>query len=186
MSMSPSGPSGGPSGGPSNPSPGFGNQRTFAGRTQFNQSFMSSTAASSAPAVTQEMRDRQARGKHPCYSDDDSDDGDQDGGESGTTRFRLGRGRSEKEDFGQLERRQKAVAFLDSPELLMMYSQSTGQSVAAARLHFMKLLCGYDDETLQSSSSRAAYLQHLHSRQDRPSYPPYQRRGTLDSRFGAD
>lgn len=34
--------------------------------------------------------------------------------------------RFEKEDFGKTERREKAVAFLDSPELLMMYAQSTG------------------------------------------------------------
>lgn len=34
--------------------------------------------------------------------------------------------RGEKDDFGKIERREKAVAFLDNPELLMMYAQSTG------------------------------------------------------------
>lgn len=33
---------------------------------------------------------------------------------------------AEQEDFGKKERREKAVAFLDSPELLMMYAQSQG------------------------------------------------------------
>ena len=32
----------------------------------------------------------------------------------------------EKEDFSRIEARQKAIAFLDNPELLMMYAQSTG------------------------------------------------------------
>ena len=124
---------------------------------------MGSSAASSAgDAFTSEMRDRQARGKDPYGSG--HDDGDLNGGESGATPLRLGRGRyvipfipsssilslprrastidtnphrstanafldgtrAEKEDFGSIERRQKAVAFLDSPELLMMYAQSTG------------------------------------------------------------
>lgn len=73
----------------------------------------------------------------------------------------------EKEDFATVERRQKAIAFLNDPELLQMYAQSTGdvsvkplslevpfrqgtltiqQSVAGARLHFTKLLCGYDED----------------------------------------
>jgi hypothetical protein len=33
----------------------------------------------------------------------------------------------EKEDFSRTERRQKAIAFLDNPELLMVHAQSTGE-----------------------------------------------------------
>jgi hypothetical protein len=41
--------------------------------------------------------------------------------------FLFFRTRAEKEDFSRLERRRKAIAFLDNPELLMMYAQSTGE-----------------------------------------------------------
>lgn len=93
------------------------------------------------------MRDRQARGKDPYQSGDGSDGGNLSGRESGLgTKLRLGSGRVEKEDFSRVESRKKAIAFLDNPELLMMHAQSTGESIAAARLHFTKMLCGYDQE----------------------------------------
>ncbi|KAK3315109.1 hypothetical protein B0H66DRAFT_606019 [Apodospora peruviana] len=129
---------------------------------------------------TSEMRDRQARGKDPYNSDEFSDDEDnmravEGAGAGGSddmmtdydddddtaasaarnAKLRLGCGRMEKEDFSKAERRQKAVAFLDSPELLMMYAQSTGDTLPAARLHFMKMLCGYDDPS-QSTSGGAS------------------------------
>ncbi|KAL2185238.1 hypothetical protein L209DRAFT_756285 [Thermothelomyces heterothallicus CBS 203.75] len=76
---------------------------------------------------TPEMRDRQARGKDPYQSGDGSDGGSLSDRESGSgTRLRLGSGRVEKEDFARVESRQRAIAFLENPELLMMYAQSTG------------------------------------------------------------
>jgi hypothetical protein len=69
------------------------------------------------------MRDRQARGQDPYHSGDVSDEGDF---KDAAAKLRLGNGRVEKEDFFRVERRQKAIAFLDNPELLMMYAQSTG------------------------------------------------------------
>jgi hypothetical protein len=94
--------------------------------------------------------------------------------------------RTENEDFGLVERRLKAMAYLDSPELLMMYAQTTGdvsrglffssrhasspslgstansyvpsphpqKSIPGARLHFMKMLCGYDDDTKREDRKR--------------------------------
>jgi len=47
--------------------------------------------------------------------------------------------RLEKEDYGKAEKRQKAVAFLDNPELLMMYAQSTGE---VSFLFFLVFFCG--------------------------------------------
>ncbi|KAL2015017.1 hypothetical protein VTK56DRAFT_6527 [Thermocarpiscus australiensis] len=109
---------------------------------------------------TPQMRDRQARGKDPYHAGDGSDDADLGDGESGArVRLRLGSGRVEQEDFSTLERRQKAIAFLDNPELLMMYAQSTGDSIPGARLHFMKMLCGYGDEEAEHASRGSAHAQ---------------------------
>ncbi|KAK4132967.1 hypothetical protein BT67DRAFT_435232 [Trichocladium antarcticum] len=116
------------SGGPPNPTGStlsFGNPGALAGgRNQFNQSFASSGSATSSDMgdFTAQMRDRQARGKDPYRVGDSSDDGNLDDDQSGTgPRLRLGTGRVEKEDFSVVERRQKAIAFLDNPELLMMH-----------------------------------------------------------------
>ncbi|KAK4150188.1 hypothetical protein C8A00DRAFT_37224 [Chaetomidium leptoderma] len=170
MSMSPGGP-------PANPSTsgsasasasayGFPNPASLAGRPQFNQAFMGPGSAASSSAMDDQfntqMRDRQARGKDPYQSGDGSDDGTLSERESGAgTKLRLGNGRVEKEDFSRLEARQKAIAFLDNPELLMMYAQSTGDSIPAARLHFTKILCGYDDEKPDHTATYPA-----HSRRD--------------------
>jgi hypothetical protein len=67
-------------------------------RSQFNQSFMSSGSPASSSAMgdnfTDQMRDRQARGKDPYHSGDGSDDGSLTDRESGTgSRLRLGHGR---------------------------------------------------------------------------------------------
>ncbi|KAK4115713.1 hypothetical protein N656DRAFT_394417 [Canariomyces notabilis] len=55
-------------------------------------------------------------------------------------------GSFEKEDFARAEARQKALAFLDNPELLRMYALANEDSIPGARLHFTKLLCGFEDE----------------------------------------
>ncbi len=133
-----------------------------------------------------------------------------------------GRLRSEnpsKPDFGAKERRQKAIAFLDNPEMLMMYAQSTGdvsvsrprlpllpphlldtpsfsppsapsapcrpeltallpcESIPAARLHFMKMMCSYDDET----SRKGRRL-----RRDLAVNRSIRRRGDCDNEEGGD
>ncbi|KAL2149446.1 hypothetical protein VTH82DRAFT_8097 [Thermothelomyces myriococcoides] len=111
---------------------------------------------------TSEMRDRQARGKDPYRGSDNSDSSDRETGSA--TRLRFGNSRVEKEDFARVEKRQKAIAFLENPELLMMYAQSTGESIAAARLHFTKMLCGYDqEEETKRGATRPAFT---HSRRD--------------------
>jgi hypothetical protein len=127
---------------------GFPNPGSAAGRSQFSQAFATPGSPASSSNVdgnnfTRQMRDRQARGKDPYQSGEGSDGGRESG--SGTT-LRLGSGRVEKEDFSRVERRKKAITFLDDPELLMMHAQSTGESIAAARLHFTKMLCGYDEK----------------------------------------
>lgn len=153
---------------------------------------------------TPAMRDRQARGKDPYrssssnssnpggqHSSDDDDDDDYDvrrvlaGSGSGSgSKMRVGGagggggvgGRVEKLDYSRVERRQKAVAFLESPELLMMWAQSQGdvspppppnppplrvgadgrQSVASARLHFTRMLCGYEKPEGGGGKSKVA------------------------------
>ncbi|KAL1901386.1 hypothetical protein Sste5346_001791 [Sporothrix stenoceras] len=54
------------------------------------------------------------------------------------------------DDFANLERRRHATAVLDSPELLMMYAQSLNDSIPAVRMTFMRIMCGYDRDTMLS------------------------------------
>ncbi|KAK4655982.1 hypothetical protein QC762_307250 [Podospora pseudocomata] len=171
---------GGGGGGPSSSSFAHFHNKSFNNR-KFSSAYMNTTATTSSgslsssslsnddeddgDAFTSAMRDRQARGKDPYNSGDGSegsDLSDREGG-IGTSKLRLGGGgggggggRPEKEDYASRELRQKAIAFLDNPELLMMYAQSTGDSIPGARLHFMRLLCGYDDLPQHSSSNIVA------------------------------
>ncbi|KAK4198512.1 hypothetical protein QBC40DRAFT_178521 [Triangularia verruculosa] len=123
-------------------------------------------------AYTPVMHDRQAKGKDPYHSGDGSDGSDLSDRESGATPSKLrlvGGGRPEKEDPARVELRQKAIAFLDNPELLMMYAQSTGDSIPGARLHFMRILCGYDEIPQHPSSGKAsASTSRFASRSDHP------------------
>ncbi|EFW99041.1 hypothetical protein CMQ_4893 [Grosmannia clavigera kw1407] len=50
------------------------------------------------------------------------------------------------ENFERTDPRRHAAAVLDTPELLMMYAQSMGDSIPATRLKFMRMMCGYDEE----------------------------------------
>jgi len=143
------------------------------------------TQASSSSSVTGEtftpqMRDRQARGKDPYHSGEGSDASDlSDRDTSTASRLRLGSSRLEKEDFTRTERRNKAEAYLDSPELLMMYAQSTEDSMAGARLHFTRMLCGYENEDDISRSNNA---RKPASHQHPPPPPPRD----ADKRRGGD
>jgi hypothetical protein len=67
-------------------------------RSQLIQSYMSTGSPASSSAMvdtfTDQMRDRQARGKDPYHSGDGSDDGNLTDRESGSgSRLRLGNGR---------------------------------------------------------------------------------------------
>ncbi|KID91545.1 hypothetical protein MGU_01515 [Metarhizium guizhouense ARSEF 977] len=98
----------------------------------------SRTAAGAAAEYTPEMRDRQARGKDPHKdSESDYDDGPE-------RRVRLGRG-VKTEPFEDKERRGFALSVLDSPESLMMYALSAGDSVPGQRLRFTAMLCGLEE-----------------------------------------
>lgn len=123
--------------------------------------------------VSPEMRDRQARGKntHRRHEDDgtdedeyddeddededeqieghnardDDDDEDEEDSEDGKTNSSSFSYRSEP--FESRERRAYALAVLDRPEQLMMYANTTNDSVAGQRVRFTRMMCGFDDET---------------------------------------
>ncbi|ETS06417.1 hypothetical protein M419DRAFT_4697 [Trichoderma reesei RUT C-30] len=84
--------------------------------------------------VSPGMRDRQARGKntHRKHEDDVTDEDD--------FSYR-------SEPFEMRERRAYALAVLDRPEQLMMYANTTNDSVAGQRVRFTRMMCGFDDET---------------------------------------
>ncbi|POR38995.1 Uncharacterized protein TPAR_00804 [Tolypocladium paradoxum] len=118
---------------------------------------------------TPEMRDRQARGKDP-YKDDgsDFDDFDEDEDEVGSDgvvrrRMRVGQGAAlhdwkrtgeranadgrtslKTESFEDRERRGFALSVLDNPEQLMMYAQSTSDSIPSQRRRFSAMLAGFE------------------------------------------
>ncbi|KAK0674519.1 hypothetical protein QBC41DRAFT_2164 [Cercophora samala] len=143
-------------------------------------------------AFTSVMSDRQARGKDPYHSGDGSEASDLSDRESGVSPSKLrlgggggggGGGRPEREDFASRELRQKAIAFLDNPELLMMYAQSTGDSIPGARLHFMRMLCGYDNVPQHSSSNTAsASASRFANRPDHPRQHAHNSHNTGDKR----
>ncbi|KAK4166102.1 hypothetical protein QBC43DRAFT_286997 [Cladorrhinum sp. PSN259] len=126
------------------------------------RSFMGSThpfpGSAAVETFTPQMRDRQARGKDPYTSGNSSDESDPLNGND--LRFGSAASRDPKEDFAKAERRQTAISYLDSPELLMIWAQSTGDSIAGARQHWMKVLCGYEDEPADSKGKHHHQQQH--------------------------
>lgn len=97
--------------------------------------------STSVPDFTPEMRDRQARGKDP----DGPGPGPFAFGRAAQSRMALGFMGLETEPFERAQRREKAAAILDNPELLMIYAQRMGDSIPATRMRFMRIMCGYDD-----------------------------------------
>ncbi|KAK7748014.1 hypothetical protein SLS53_001266 [Cytospora paraplurivora] len=104
---------------------------------------------------TREMRDRQARGKDPYSAGDDMDDGSDAspgriGGHHQSSRNSNSGGRHHqqqpKEPFSKVERRDWAETVLDNPELLMMYAQSSGDTLPATRYKFKKIMCGFEED----------------------------------------
>ncbi|KAF4340461.1 hypothetical protein FBEOM_5588 [Fusarium beomiforme] len=92
---------------------------------------------------TEEMRDRQARGKNPYSDDSDASDPD---------RMELGV-RQPFESHVERERRGEAMFILDNPAALMAHAQASGDSIAGQRLRFMRQLCGLDDKHNDTSTS---------------------------------
>ncbi|KAH7269746.1 uncharacterized protein BKA55DRAFT_532383 [Fusarium redolens] len=102
---------------------------------------------------TEEMRDKQARGKNP-YSEE-SDVSDAEPRRLGP-RYRSPASLSfgtETDSYSQIyethmerERRGEAMYILDNPAALMAHAQASGDSIAGQRLRFMRQLCGFDDK----------------------------------------
>ncbi|KAJ9158351.1 hypothetical protein NKR19_g3403 [Coniochaeta hoffmannii] len=135
------------------------------------EQMMADKAASAAERV---RRDRMSRGKDPFCSDEEASDETEHVSRNSPAKYRLGGG-AEQEDFGKKERREKAIAYLSTPELLMMYAQSSNDSIAGARLHFMKMMCGYDEQSINEAN--AYYAGNATSRHSRQARDTDRRRG---------
>ncbi|TQS39013.1 hypothetical protein Golomagni_00468 [Golovinomyces magnicellulatus] len=122
---------------------------SFSTQQALATSSQSSSSRSFAPFTTK-MQDRQARDKDPFSSSDDSDESM---GEAGANKKK-----PIKESYQVLQRRREAAVILDSPELLMMYSQARCDSLAGTRHYFTKMLAGYleSEDDLQASDTRFA------------------------------
>ncbi|KAH0494154.1 hypothetical protein TgHK011_000785 [Trichoderma gracile] len=77
--------------------------------------------------------------------EDDDDDEEEEDSEDEKTNSSSFTYRSEP--FETRERRAYALAVLDRPEQLMMYANTTNDSVAGQRVRFTRMMCGFDDET---------------------------------------
>lgn len=99
--------------------------------------------------VSPEMRDRQARGKntHRRHEDDGTDEDEYDDEDDEDEDEQIEGFSYRSEPFESRERRAYALAVLDRPEQLMMYANTTNDSVAGQRVRFTRMMCGFDDET---------------------------------------
>ncbi|KAM0257822.1 hypothetical protein ACHAQJ_004126 [Trichoderma viride] len=94
-------------------------------------------------------------------NDDDLEDGDDEESNEDADILRS----CKAEDFETRERRAFAAAVLDRPEQLMMYAQSTNDSIASQRQRFTAMLCGYDKE--EDWSNMAHYKATVRAAQER-------------------
>ncbi|KAI3527980.1 hypothetical protein CABS01_14781 [Colletotrichum abscissum] len=153
------------------------------------------SGATGAPSFTPAMRDRQARGKDPYSPRDSPSDSDLEfeGGAGGSPSRggggvgRLGHlgpgaghhggggggmlagGGVGDGDSHEVRRRKLwAVAVLEDPEKLAMYACSRGDSIPGTRLHFTRMLCGFDEEPTrqQQSDHRKASASSSSARRD--------------------
>ncbi|KAL2882352.1 hypothetical protein SGCOL_002090 [Colletotrichum sp. CLE4] len=119
------------------------------------------------------MRDRQARGKDPYSPHDSPSDSDLEfdgpgggspsrsgvgrlghlgpggghhGGGGGGGGMLTGGGVGDGDSHEVRRRKLWAVAVLEDPEKLAMYACSRGDSIPGTRLHFTRMLCGFDEE----------------------------------------
>ncbi|KAI5462292.1 hypothetical protein BGZ63DRAFT_209815 [Mariannaea sp. PMI_226] len=112
----------------------------------------SSRQSSNRPVFTQEMRDRQARGKDPYRTEEEEreDEAYRLGG------YRFEQENEEKESAAELERRGAIMAILDHPEHLMASAMSNGNSIPRERTRLLAMLCGFDkknEDEVQASGS---------------------------------
>ncbi|KAI1388911.1 uncharacterized protein F4822DRAFT_404355 [Hypoxylon trugodes] len=114
--------------------PGYG-----AARLPLNIAGQPGGAGTVGDVFTPEMRDRQARGKDPYVSSDDSSDWPSED----TRKYRAGGTKDEPHEV--VERRRIAAQVLDSPELLMMAAQRDNESIPATRLRYTRMLCGFEE-----------------------------------------
>ncbi|OBT46533.1 hypothetical protein VE00_01765 [Pseudogymnoascus sp. WSF 3629] len=110
-----------------------------------------SGSTSSLKAV---QRDRQARNKSPktgeavwC--------GDDGGAGEGGDEVREEKVSYTDDSYEAVERRRWAATILDCPELLMMHAQARQDTIPSTRLHFTKLLCGYEDTPRKTKKAKA-------------------------------
>ncbi|KAF4954639.1 hypothetical protein FGADI_5106 [Fusarium gaditjirri] len=111
---------------------------------------------------TEEMRDRQARGKNPYSEESDVSDGEP---RRLGPRYRSSASRSFSADADsccpifethvERERRGEAMYILDNHAALMAHAQATGDSIAGQRLRFMRQLCGFEDKHDETSTTRS-------------------------------
>ncbi|KAF4437967.1 hypothetical protein F53441_12886 [Fusarium austroafricanum] len=110
---------------------------------------------------TDEMRDKQARGKNPHSESEASD----------TEPMRLGSRGDKNESHLERERRGEAMYVLDNPVALMAHAQASGDSIAGQRLRFMRQLCGFDDKhddvTSSTGSARSKQSRRVSDRVSR-------------------
>ncbi|CAI4217327.1 unnamed protein product [Parascedosporium putredinis] len=99
---------------------------------------------------TDDMRDRQARGKDPYRVASDESEGEEV--------MRMPGEMSDRESFRVVEQRRMAAQILADPELLMMHALSRRDSIPGTRLHFTRILCGFaapDEEQARYRTSNA-------------------------------
>ncbi|KAI2642273.1 hypothetical protein GGS21DRAFT_501756 [Xylaria nigripes] len=137
------------------------------------QNFM--TSHSIPPPFTDEMRNRQARGRDPY--DSDSEDGDWGTAQPSGTGARPGTSGAgynnvlgaamplrisapkKDEPFATYERRRMAAQILDSPELLMMAALRDDESFPATRLKYTRMLCGLEEPNAPHPSTSTSARQ---------------------------
>ncbi|PTB67347.1 hypothetical protein BBK36DRAFT_1196299 [Trichoderma citrinoviride] len=90
----------------------------------------------------EEEEDEQLEGD----DDDDDEEEDEEEEESDDDKTNSSSFTYRSEPFETRERRAYALAVLDRPEQLMMYANTTNDSVAGQRVRFTRMMCGFDDE----------------------------------------
>lgn len=111
---------------------------------------------------TEQMRDRQARGKNPYSEESDVSDGEPS---RLGPQYRASAARPCSADTDscspmfethiERERRGEAMYILDNHAALMAHAQATGDSIAGQRLRFMRQLCGFEDKHDDTSTARS-------------------------------
>ncbi|KAF5680648.1 hypothetical protein FDENT_8346 [Fusarium denticulatum] len=111
---------------------------------------------------TEQMRDRQARGKNPYSEESDVSDGEPSrlGPQYRASAARPCTADADScspmfETHIERERRGEAIYILDNHAALMAHAQATGDSIAGQRLRFMRQLCGFEDKHDDNGAARS-------------------------------